>query len=568
MSSRRYAPHGLQRSARGLRRSAACGGASCNARQPLPHRSGAAVDNQSLMRSARGTASGNAVWRQCAQCEQHAVQRKALAVSEPHQPQEQEADHMAEAYVRGLGAPPMSGETSQPAVHRQARGSPQRGGGGGTDVSGTALGQVSSSGGHALEADTRKPYERFFGADLSFVRIHDNSAANRAAQELDAHAFARGSDLYFAPGQFNPATREGQRLLTHELTHVLQPSASASADSDSVARDPDKPSEKISKLRQLLDDDKEQDALNLMAKLSSAEVNQVLTDDSMKALAVSAFNDTEMVTGIRNMGGSAIPSLNWLFAEGVDFDDFEAWLKGQPKGIAEVLKSGDMRAGFVSACNDAELARALKILPGDFTTKVDWLREEDVGVDEIFDVVQAAPKDERKAVYGDNALRDWFVGVLDDIKMQNLVLELGGTLTNKLLWMKAEGSSWVLIKVVLTSRDVTPSEKAAVLDDDDLRQFFVSELNDEEMKQALDILGGTLSQKMHWLQAEGSTAVPAEAQNLPAIEPRDAALMQALDSKSELFKRFQEAEAARKQVQLATGTKGAARDKAAADRKS
>ena len=568
MSSKRYAPHAVKLSASKLRRTAACAGASssCAVSHPVPHR-GAATDNQSLMRSARSSGSNDIIWRKCAQCEQQAVQRKGLSVSEPHDPMEQEADHMAEAFATGRSAPDMVGETAGSAVHRQSLGKRHEGGGG-ADLAGTALAQVSSSGGHALEAATRKPYERFFGVDLSFVRIHDNSAANRASKEIDAHAFARGNDIYFAAGQFNPGAPDGQRLLTHELTHVLQPAAAgenAGAQAvNSVMRDAVEESDNIAKLRQLLDGDKESKALSLMSGLSGAEVKQVLADDSLQDLAVSAFNDTEMVTAIRNLGGRAKPSLRWLFAEGVNYDDFEPWLQSQPEGITNVLKSQEMRDGFVDACDDEQIARALKLLSGEFALKADWMRAEDVGVDEIFDVVNATPADERKSVYGDMSLRDWFVGVLDDIKMQNLVLALGGSLVNKLLWMRAEGSSWVLIKAVLLSNGVTPADKSAVLDDNDLRQFFVSELNDEEMKQALDILGGSLSQKMHWLQAEGSPAVPDEAQHMPVVEPRDAALMQALDSKSELFKRFQEAESARKQYRLASAGKGAAKDKSAA----
>ena len=561
MNSRRYAPHSVQRTARQLRRSVSCSGAATCASQ-VPHAPGhwRRGDNQALMRSAHSSARGDVIWRQCAQCEQQAVQRQSLSVSQPHEPMEQEADTMADALMSGQRAPAMQSGEAAPGLQRQAR---RREGGGGS-ADGTALASVASSGGHSLDEATRQLYERFFGADLSSVRIHDNSAANRAANELDAHAFTRGPDLYFATGQFNPKSRDGQRLLTHELTHVLQPAASTGHGQDGVARDADPPKEKIKKLRQLLDDDKEKDALFQMTQLSGAEVNQVLLDDSMKKLAVSAFNDSEMVAAIRNMGGSAVPSLNWLFAEGVDYDDFENWLKDGPKGVSEVLKNTAMRDGFVDACDDAQMARALKLLSGDFATKVDWLRAEDVGVDEIFDVVENTPKAERKSIYADLSLRDWFVGVLDDIKMQNLVLALGGSLVNKLSWMKAEGSSWALIKAVLLGSDVTPADKSNVLDDDDLRQFFVSELNDEEMKQALDILGGTLSQKMHWLQAEGSTAVPDVAQTLPSVEPRDAALMQALDNKSELFKRFQETEGARKQMSIARAGSGAAKDKSAA----
>ena len=39
---------------------------------------------------------------------------------------------------------------------------------------------------------------------------------------IGALAFTHGTDLYFAPGQYNPQSTQGQQLLGHELTHVVQ----------------------------------------------------------------------------------------------------------------------------------------------------------------------------------------------------------------------------------------------------------------------------------------------------------------------------------------------------------
>jgi Domain of unknown function (DUF4157) len=42
------------------------------------------------------------------------------------------------------------------------------------------------------------------------------------AASIGAIAFTWGSDIHFAPGQYNPHTPHGQFLLGHELTHVVQ----------------------------------------------------------------------------------------------------------------------------------------------------------------------------------------------------------------------------------------------------------------------------------------------------------------------------------------------------------
>jgi hypothetical protein len=58
--------------------------------------------------------------------------------------------------------------------------------------------------------------------ELRSVRIHTDHAAHDAALALGTHAFAIGSDMYFASGRFAPATSVGDRLLLHELLHVVR----------------------------------------------------------------------------------------------------------------------------------------------------------------------------------------------------------------------------------------------------------------------------------------------------------------------------------------------------------
>ena len=63
--------------------------------------------------------------------------------------------------------------------------------------------------------------ESTFNTDFSNVKIHENSSK---APDVGALAYAQGTDLHFAPGQFKPETTSGQELLGHELTHVVQQS--------------------------------------------------------------------------------------------------------------------------------------------------------------------------------------------------------------------------------------------------------------------------------------------------------------------------------------------------------
>lgn len=61
-----------------------------------------------------------------------------------------------------------------------------------------------------------------FGHDFSRVRVHDDALAHESARSIHAHAYTVGEHVVFGAGQYVPDTPSGQRLLGHELAHVLQ----------------------------------------------------------------------------------------------------------------------------------------------------------------------------------------------------------------------------------------------------------------------------------------------------------------------------------------------------------
>jgi hypothetical protein len=58
--------------------------------------------------------------------------------------------------------------------------------------------------------------------DLSDVRVHTDSTAQELNHAVSARAFATGADVYFAQGEYKPNTSDGDRLIAHELAHVVQ----------------------------------------------------------------------------------------------------------------------------------------------------------------------------------------------------------------------------------------------------------------------------------------------------------------------------------------------------------
>ena len=87
-----------------------------------------------------------------------------------------------------------------------------------------SLRQSTHSGGEALPSSTRSFMESRFGWNFSSVRVHSDARANTLARDVNARAFTLDNRVFFAKSQYQPDTREGQHLLAHELTHVVQQS--------------------------------------------------------------------------------------------------------------------------------------------------------------------------------------------------------------------------------------------------------------------------------------------------------------------------------------------------------
>gem|GEM_PF-2061223 len=84
--------------------------------------------------------------------------------------------------------------------------------------------QQSRGKGRPLSDDIRHQMERAFGADFGRVRVHTGDQADLFNRSLQARAFTAGQDIFLRQGEYAPGSSRGQKLLAHELTHVLQQS--------------------------------------------------------------------------------------------------------------------------------------------------------------------------------------------------------------------------------------------------------------------------------------------------------------------------------------------------------
>jgi hypothetical protein len=87
--------------------------------------------------------------------------------------------------------------------------------------------------------DLRAAFSDRYGVDLSGVRVHGGPAADEAARANDARAFAEGKDITVGAGEMIRGA-DGQRLLAHELAHVVQQTQSGERTIQREPKDKDK----------------------------------------------------------------------------------------------------------------------------------------------------------------------------------------------------------------------------------------------------------------------------------------------------------------------------------------
>ncbi|MCW5799967.1 MAG: hypothetical protein LZF60_340119 [Nitrospira sp.] len=197
---------------------------------------------QTTSRAASSSSSGHLLQRACAcggtaglagECEECKTKKllgkplqTKLAVSQPGDEFEQEADRVAEQVMRmpnrhGLAA--LNESVHWSIVQRQDNAS-------GTTNVGVAppiVHEVLAEPGNPLDSATRAFFEPRFGHDFGQVRIHSGAKAKESARAVGALAYTAGRNIVFGAGSYAPFSPTGQHLLAHELAHVIQQNTTA-----------------------------------------------------------------------------------------------------------------------------------------------------------------------------------------------------------------------------------------------------------------------------------------------------------------------------------------------------
>ncbi|SFN69916.1 eCIS core domain-containing protein [Nitrosospira briensis] len=149
------------------------------------------------------------------------IQRK-LTIGESNDSLEQEADRTA-CQVTSMSVDLPHG-TSPKLTQRFAKQPDGRG-----STTPTSVNHALESPYRTLEPRLQHRMESHFGHDFSAVRLHVGREAEQSALEVNADAYTVGNDIVFGKDKFMPSTREGQWLIAHELTHVIQQTEASDA---------------------------------------------------------------------------------------------------------------------------------------------------------------------------------------------------------------------------------------------------------------------------------------------------------------------------------------------------
>ncbi|GAB4525678.1 MAG: DUF4157 domain-containing protein [Anaerolineae bacterium] len=207
---------------RTLQRTCACGGdagedsecEACKARRQGLQRQSTPEEEESPVQTKRLRVMRQATPEE----EEPPIQTKRLRVMRQATPEEEEPPVQTKRLRVMRQATP---EEEEPPVQTK------RSGGGGSTEAPSSVRVAINRPGQPLSASTRAFMEPRFGRDFRDVRVHTDSQAADSARDISARAYTVGQDVVFGSGEYRPGSRDGDRLIAHELTHVVQQNGSA-----------------------------------------------------------------------------------------------------------------------------------------------------------------------------------------------------------------------------------------------------------------------------------------------------------------------------------------------------
>ncbi len=198
-----------------------------------------------------------------------------------------------------------------------------------------------------------------------------------------------------------------------------------------------------------------------------------------------------------------IAGLRKLLADGDEHGAIAHMGRMEPDEAARALADAGLRSLAVKAFGDEEMAHAMYAMKGpSLEQKLNWMSVEGSSWELVKPLLTdpAVPPEQKRALYGQNYMRTFFTKVCDDDEMEEAVILLGGRLQSQLNWMFVEGTNEAAVKRRIAAHDA--AERVSLYGLDYIRDFFVDLVGDDGMAAMVDLIGGTLNQRLLWMAVE------------------------------------------------------------------
>ena len=273
--------------------------------------------------------------------------RRSPTHSPQHQPQRASQQGILQRQCRSCGQHTVAGHNCPTCTQPQTLLRRQAVNHGSSRAVPSVVKDVLRSPGQPLNESVRPPLESSFSHDFSRVRIHTSARAAAAAAAVDALAYTVGQHVVFGYGQYRPQSSGGQRLLAHELAHVVQHDQ---ADSPALASAP-------LHLEQEVNTAAEREADQAAARVTGghpAQISQGLSASALSKQSVPAPSQTGASTATGVTAQDIFP-----FAPGgqvvltrILSDLFFRILSSQDPATAAALEAIDRQVATVTTATD------------------------------------------------------------------------------------------------------------------------------------------------------------------------------------------------------------------------
>ena len=168
--------------------------------------------------------------------------------------------------------------------------------GGALDAASSSRIEAARGGGSPIPDGVRQRMETGFGTSLGHVRVHDGPEAGRLSAAMSAEAFTTGRDIFFGAGRFAPDTPGGEKVLAHEIAHVLSEPAGVVQRLSNPFRTKT-PEEKAEKARKKKDEEDRAAKVKTSKKTEKAELaglaeSRAKGEEGRAALSADLYDDS------------------------------------------------------------------------------------------------------------------------------------------------------------------------------------------------------------------------------------------------------------------------------------